>query len=297
VARLLVEHGADVNAVEQWTGQTALMWAAARNHAEMGEYLIALGADVSARAHTFYWSVQIAPEPRNQSRPAGGLTPLLHAARSGCLRCVNAIVEAGADVNLPTSEGVTPLLVAIDNFHFNVAHALLDAGANPNAFDWWGRTALYLAVDVRGIESRGLLADEITRKEALRLAERLLDAGVMVDPQLNFHRPGRGGGNGRFSDELLTTGATPLLRAAISHDTEAARLLLAHGAQVDLPNVMGVTPLIAGAGLATPRGQLSDGSQYLDPDEEKKAVEFVKLLLEAGADVNARITEIGRAHV
>lgn len=291
VARLLVEHGAEVNAVEQWTGQTALMWAAARNHPEMTQFLIDQGADVEARALVNDWSVQITSEPRNQYRPAGGLTPLLYAARSGCLRCVAAIVEAGADVDLPTPEGVTPLLVAIDNFHFAIAHYLLDAGANAHAFDWWGRTPLYLAVDMRSIESRGLLADALTQAEALRLAERLLDAGVMVDPQLNFHRPGRGGGNGRFADELLTTGATPLLRAAIAHDAEAIRLLLAHGAEVDLPNVMGVTPLIAAAGMATPRGQLSDGSQYLDPNQEEKALVAVQLLLDAGADVNTRVTD------
>jgi len=29
-----------------------------------------------------------------------------------------------------------------------------------------------------------------------------------------MHRPGRGGNSGRFADEIITTGATPLLRAA-----------------------------------------------------------------------------------
>ena len=64
-----------------------------------------------------------------------------------------------------------------------------------------------------------------------------------------MHRPGRGGNSGRFADEIITTGATPLLRAAGSQDKEAVRLLLDHGARVDVPNVMGVTPLMAAAGF------------------------------------------------
>ncbi len=80
IARALVKKGADVNALEQWTGQTALMWAAARNHREMAEFLIESGADVQKRATHFDWSSQMTSEPRGQYRPSGGLTPLLYAA-------------------------------------------------------------------------------------------------------------------------------------------------------------------------------------------------------------------------
>ena len=45
LARLLIEHGADVNTIEQWKGQTALMWASAQNQPEMVELLIEHGAD------------------------------------------------------------------------------------------------------------------------------------------------------------------------------------------------------------------------------------------------------------
>lgn len=291
VAELLIEHGARVNGEEAWTGQSALMWAAARKHADMTRLLIANGADVNIRARTFDWSVQITAEPRNQYRPAGGLTPLLYAARGGCLDCVRAIVEAGADVEIPSPEGVTPLIVAIDNFHFDVANYLLDAGADPENFDWWGRTPLYTAIDVRTIESRGDRLGPDAQRQALALARRLLDMGVFVDPVLNFGRPGPGGGNGRFSDEHLSTGTTPLLRAAVSHDFEAVELLLSYGADVDYPNIFGATPLIVAAGLATPRGLLSDGSVYSAPDVEDRAIATIKLLLDAGADINARVTD------
>lgn len=291
VAELLIQHGADVNAEEDWTGQSALMWAASRNHPEMTELLVKNGADVSIRARAFDWSTQITAEPRNQYRPAGGLTPLLYASRSGCLRCVQAIVEAGADINIPTPEGVTPLMVAIDNFKFDTANYLLDKGANPHTFDWWGRTALYIAIDVRTIEARGQVLDAIEQQAALDLAHRLLEMGVFVDPVLNFGRPGQGGGNGRFSDEHLSTGTTPLLRAAVSHDADAVRLLLEYGAEVDYPNIFGATPLIVASGLATPRGVLSDGFFYSAPDVETRAINTLQLLLDAGADINARVTD------
>jgi uncharacterized protein len=291
VAELLINHGANVNAEEGWTGQSALMWAASRNHAGMAELLIANGADVHVRARTFDWERQITAEPRNQYRPAGGLTPLLFAARSGCLRCAQAIIDADADVDMPSPEGVTPLMVAIDTFHFQTANFLLDAGANPHTFDWWSRTPLYTAIDVRTIESRGDRLDSEGKKAALELARRLLDQGVYVDSVLNFGRPGQGGGNGRFSDEHLSTGTTPLLRAAVSHDFEAVSLLLDYGAAVDLPNIFGATPLIVASGLATPRGMLSDGSVYSAPDVEDRAINTLQLLLDAGADINTKVTD------
>src|SRR5690606_22238491 len=84
---------------------------------------------------------------------------------------------------------------------------------------------------------------------ALQLAARLLGMGVNPNTQLNMHRPGRGANSGRFTDDLITTGCTPLLRAASTVDRLAVELLLQHGAAPDLPNVMGVTPLMAAAGI------------------------------------------------
>src|SRR5206468_5062219 len=49
-AELLVKHGAKVDARERWGGQTALMWASARRHPQMMQFLISKGADVNARS-------------------------------------------------------------------------------------------------------------------------------------------------------------------------------------------------------------------------------------------------------
>ena len=127
VVELLVGQGADVDAVENWRGQTALMWAADANAPDVAAFLIANGASVESRAVANAWPTQITSEPRGQYRPTGGLTPLLYAARSGCLGCVTAMVEAGADINQPNPDGVTPLMVAIDNFRFDTAVVFVGA--------------------------------------------------------------------------------------------------------------------------------------------------------------------------
>ena len=150
VAEVLVAHKADVNARERFRDQTALMWAAAEGHAEMVAFLISKGAQVNVRAKANDWPNQMTSEPRVQYRPTGGLTPLLYAARGGCLGCIEALLKGGADIDLPNPDGMTPLMMASDNSHYEAAKYLLDHGANPHTWDWWGRTPLYVAVTMRG---------------------------------------------------------------------------------------------------------------------------------------------------
>lgn len=286
VADALIRHGANVNAREHWRGQTALMWAADSSSAEIVKRLVEHGADVEVRAFANDWPTQVTSEPRGQYRPTGGLTALLYAARAGCTECVAAILDAGADIDRPSPDGVTPLMIAIDNFRFDTAKLLLERGANPHYSDWWGRTALYIAVDMASFTRRGP-AGRITsnsKATAHDIIRMLLDAGVDPNTQLNMHRPGRGGNSGRFIDDLLTTGATPLLRAAIGADVESVRMLLEHGALVDLPNVMGVTPLMAAAGIGVAGRDRTE-------DVEDRVIATLELLLDAGADIHARVTD------
>jgi ankyrin repeat protein len=109
-----------------------------------------------------------------------------------------------------------------------------------------------------------------------------------------MHRPGRGGNSARFVDDLLTAGATPLLRAAITHDNDALRALLAAGARVDLPNVMGVTPLMAAAGLGVrePGFGANRAPDFASKAIEAETIASLEILLAAGANVNAAVTDI-----
>lgn len=288
IAQALVKAGAKVDAKEAWREQTALMWAAGAAQPDMVAFLVGKGANVNLRAAVNDFATQVTSEPRAQYRPTGGLTPLLYAARSGCGACVTTLLKAGASIDRPTPEGITPLMTAIDNLNFDVAKLLLDQGANPHLQDWWGRTALYIAIDmnsyIRG-SSAGRNGKAIT---ALDIARDLLDRGVNPNPQLNMHRPGRGGNSARFTDDLLTVGATPLLRAAIGFDNEAIPLLLSKGALVDLPNGMGVTPLMAAAGLGV---SIRDPRGNYGGDVQARVLPTVDLLLKAGANVNAVVTD------
>ena len=288
VAELLVRQGAEVNRRERFKQQSAVMWAAGENHPEMVAFLVAKGADLTIRAAATDWESQISNEPRVQYRPVGGLSPLLYAARAGCLGCVKAMVEAGADKDRPNPDGMTPMIMALDNGYPAVAQYLLDHGANPHTWDWWGRTPLYVAVTMRGgRDSR----PGPRLPESLALITALLDAGVNPNAQLAFKEPSRGGRDNRFGDDLLTTGATPLIRAAQTFDNDVVRALLAHGALIDLPNASGVTPFMAASGIGT-----RTGAGVLGPGAPENvatlSLRTMEILRAAGADVNARITDV-----
>lgn len=297
IAELLVDNGADVNAIERFRGQTALMWAAAENRPDVVELLIKHDADVSVRAVHDDWPRQMTSEPRAQFRPTGGLTALLYATRSGCFRCAVAIVDAGADVNQPNPDGITPLINALDNKSFDIAMYLLDKGAKPDTWDMNGRTPLYVAVDMNSFTLRGFGAGfgfataaprDPNTATAMDLVNRLLAMGVDPNHELTRMRP-NGNGRGRFADYMMRGGTGPLMIAALSYDTEAMKALLAHGAEVDLPNVFRITPLMVAAGMSgSGRGA---GVPQVQGDPQDRVIETIDLLLAAGADINAQVTD------
>ena len=300
VAELLIRRGATVNAIETFRGQTALMWAAANNHADVAEVLVAHGANVKVRAKYDDWPRQMTSEPRAQFRHGGGLTALLYAARSGCLGCAVAIVKGGGDVNEPNPDGVTPLINALDNKSFDMAMFLLDKGANPAAWDMTGRTPLYVAVDMNSFKSVGgfnfgnpVEPHPPNKATAMDVVNRLLTMGVDPNHELTRMRP-NGFGRGRFSDYMLRGGTGPLMVAALGYDPEAITALLTHGAEVDLPNVFRITPLMAAAGMSGSFRSAIDpvgGTTPPPGDIQLHAMKIIDLLLAGGANINARVTD------
>jgi ankyrin repeat protein len=286
-ARVLLDKGANVNAVERWRGQTALMWAAAQNQAGMVRALAAAGAHVNARSTINNWERQVTAEPRAIYRPAGGWTPLLYAAREGCVECVGVLADAGADLNLADPEGISPLLMAVINTHYDLAADLIRRGANPNQWDLWGRTPLYAAVDLNTIP-RGGRPDRpsLDRTTSLQVIDMLLQAGANANARLKLSPPFRNIGNDRGLDGMLTTGATPLLRAAKGLDAPAIRMLLDHGADLTLANARGITPIMAAAGLGSVDADTRGA--YLAEDVEQRSISSLELLVEAGGEVNSK---------
>ncbi|HVY63833.1 MAG TPA: ankyrin repeat domain-containing protein [Gammaproteobacteria bacterium] len=286
-AELLLKAGADVNAVEAWGQQSPLMWAAAQKQPAMVKFLIAHGANVNARGAVRDWQRKVIREPRPKDMNQGGFTPLLYAAREGCIECARELVAGGADLNLPDPHRVTPLVMALFNLHFDFAAYLIEAGADVNKWDLYGRTPLYMAADVSTLPVQGngamVVLPSMDKLTAIDIAKQLLAKGADPNIQLKRRPPYRNVPQDRGGDTILSFGATPLLRAARAGDAPMVQLLLTHGALVDLPSNQGVTPLMAAAGLEYGL-RVTRGRNRT----EEGVLKTLQLLLDAGADINAR---------
>ncbi len=293
-ARLLLDEGANVNASETWGGQTALMWGASQQQPALVRLLIEHGANVDARGKDHDWPRWVTSEPRVKPLDEGGYTALLYAAREGCEGCVEALLDGGANINMPDLWGQTPLLMATLNLHYDTSALLIARGADVKRWDWWGRTALYNAIDLHLLtsSSRGDLpsTDKLT---ALDIARALLEKGAYVDMRLKQEPPFRGGDRG-YTDgspdsRVLSGGATALHKAAKAGDIEAVKLLLEHKARVDIGNIMyEVTPVLAAAGVWRVYGIFREVPISGEFTTGAEAAEIVKLLLDAGANINDR---------
>ncbi|MEO8466055.1 MAG: ankyrin repeat domain-containing protein [Gammaproteobacteria bacterium] len=286
-AELIVKAGADVNAVEAWGLQSPLMWAAAQKQPAMVKFLVAHGANVNARGAVRDWQRKVIREPRPKDMNQGGFTPLLYAAREGCIECARELVAGHVDLNLPDPHRVTPLVMALLNLHFDLAAYLIDIGADVNKWDLYGRTPIYMTADTETLPTQGngtmVVLPSMDKLTAMDIAKQLLAKGADPNIQLKRRPPYRNVPQDRNGDTILSFGATPLLRAARAGDAAMAQLLLEHGALVDLPSNQGVTPLLAAAGveygLRVTRGRNRT---------EEGVLKTLQVLLDAGADINAR---------
>jgi ankyrin repeat protein len=280
--KVLLAHGAKVNVQEPVKAQSALMWAASEGNTAAAAMLIGFGADVKARSK-------------------GGFTPLLFAVRGGHKDTLETLLAHGANANDVAPDGTSALNMAVVNANFELAADLLDHGADPNAPDARG-SALHTLTWLRkpgsdggnGLGTRSFGPPLPTgNMTALELAKALLEHGANPNVRIDYkERPFNQEGGVcrnppliRLGRHYLTfSGATPFYLAARNGDAPYMRLLAEHGADPKLPTVLGVTPLIAAAGLDYWEGE--SAGPYTGVSEAER-LEAVKLAIQLGNDINA----------
>ena len=336
-ATRLVETGADINATEKAFGQTALMIAAGLDRADVVRLLLARGADWKAASAVAdlktLTSIMDDGSGRPQQQQAGGgvagvtrgyryneligtqggLTALHFAARQGSAAAARALVDAGANVNIPSpGDKATPLLVALINGHFDLAVMLLDSGADPNLASDAGVSPLYATLNVQWAPIAAYPQPRAHLQQThsyLDVLSRLLDRGA--DPNARVYRKVWYSGYNFDQSGVDEAGATAFWRASYAADVAAMKLLVSRGADPAVPTMKlfsrrgpedpaagadksgrpplpiggpGATPLHAAAGPGYAMG-FAGNSHHVAPGGMLAAVKY--LVEELGADVNA----------
>lgn len=200
-------------------------------------------------------------------------TPALHwRVDADDLAGAKMLLNAGADANGLTERGISPLSLAIANGNAAMVDLLLNAGANPKQLEPTGETQLMMAAQA-GVPA---------------IVENLLKHGAPVDVR------------------EAAFGQTALMYAARAGQTRIVAILLAAGAQPNVATTVGATPAfvapnsvpgfgfgvgILRGGVPADRGRrepIAGGMTPLHYAARHNHVEVAKLLLEAGAKVNAR---------
>ena len=213
IVKLLVKHGADIQARAKDERATPLTKAAGNGDLECVRYLVERGAKVNVGG------------PRNTS-------PLMFAARGGYLSCVDWLLEHGAEVNWRDDFGESALFEAASGKHFEVTELLLDRGADAAGRGWGGRNVLQLCLD-----SPATMKKVLERHPAVNMPDddglapihfAALEKRADAIPLLV-----------QFGAEVDTAGPdvydgnAPLAMAVISADLATVQNLLEAGAEVD----------------------------------------------------------------
>ncbi|OQR81048.1 ankyrin repeat domain-containing protein 50-like [Achlya hypogyna] len=250
VVRALITAGADVNQADN-DGQTPMYRAAWNGHRPVVEALIAVGADMNLSDND-------------------GQTPMYMAADDGHLPVVEALIAAGADVNKVSVDGWTVVYLAAANGDLLVVEALIAAGANVNQPNKRGWTPIHAAAkqgnkpvvmalitagaDVNQVNEYGWTPTYLAAKNGHQLVVNALIAAGS-DINIQGHTSVGGNENGQPPSSacnkavvttdisFLTSQTRELFRATIVGDSTSAEKLLVKGANPNVTNATGNTPL------------------------------------------------------
>ncbi|VFQ64396.1 unnamed protein product [Cuscuta campestris] len=167
-ANYLLQKGAEP-AIASEMGITALHHAAGLGDIELMKSFLSKGVSVDLQSHAgppLLWaagnsqedSVKLLLEQNANPNAESddGVTPLLGAVAAGSLRCVELLVNAGANANI-SAGGSTPLHIAAYNGSPDMVKTLLEAGGDPNAVDEEGLKPIQVAAGVGNREAVALL--------------------------------------------------------------------------------------------------------------------------------------------
>jgi uncharacterized protein len=256
--KVLLDHGANVNAKDTLRGTTALMWAADEGHAAAIQLLVQRGADIKAQS-----------DPAERGRgPALGKS-------SDPRKQVEALGKALA-AGIPTPQlgavGTTSLIPTVPDQRAGArGRGKATGGAAEQGFDQ-NDDAAVAAFGFRGRpapKDGGGLTPLVyaVRSDDLDSVKALLAAGADVNQVTGY-------------------GWSPLLVATQNRYYKLGAFLLEHGADVNLANKGGWTPLY----LATDNRNI-EGGDYPVRKVDMDHLDFIKLLLDKGANVNARMKD------
>ena len=275
--RTLLKQGADVNA-PQADGTTALHWAARLDDLETAKLLVKAGANVKAT---------------NQF----GVSPLSLACENGSAELVELLLGAGADANTALRGGETVLMTAARTGKVGAVKALLAGGAKVDAKEKRGQTALMWAaaeghnaiVELlikNGADFRMPLPDSgftplcfAAREGRAEVVRALLKAGADVNEPMQPKRS---------NAKNPAKGTSALILAIENGHYELAVDLLKAGAD---PNDQrsGYTPLHVMTWVRKPQRGEDYGAPPPLGSGTLNSIQFVRKLVEHGADVNAQL--------